>query len=222
MFDITESVVSLLGIPQQFDGAADLTGESSLTANGNVAFFVTAELVAESNVAADGVRITFAASNISFQANLTVGGNLVKAAASIILATSNLTAESTRLQFANPRAMRASSDLVATMLIAAPVAGRPMVGDLTMLATVYVPSKYLVLPTIELTYTDNVLLRRYSIDNGQSLLITNNVGVLQTFPAQEEIAEADYYFRGGATNILDDAALAAVEAAGYGQYVVTE
>lgn len=222
MFDITESVVSLLGIPQQFDGAADLTGESSLVADAFTVRDATAELVFNSNLTSNGVRITFAASNITFQANLTVGGNLVKAAASIILATSNLTAESTRLQFANPRAMRASSDLVATMLIAAPVAGRPMVGDLTVSATVYVPSKYLVLPTIEVTYTDNVLLKRYSIDNGQSLLITNNVGVLQTFPAQEEIAEADYYFRGGATNILDDAALAAVEAAGYGQYVVTE
>lgn len=222
MFDITESVVSLLGIPQQFDGAADLTSESSLTANGNVAFFVTSELVAESSVVADGVRITFAASNITFQADLTVGGNLVKAAASIILATSNLTAESTRLQFATGKPMVASSSLVATMLIAAPVAGRPMTGTLTVSATVYVPSKYLVLPTIEVSYTDNVLLKRYPIDNGQSLLITNNVGTLLTFPAQEEIADADYYFRGGATNILDDAALAAVEAAGYGEYVVTE
>jgi hypothetical protein len=79
-----------------------------------------------------------------------------------------------------------------------------------------------VLPTIELAYTDNVLLSRYPIDNGQALLITGTSGELLTFPAQEAITDADYYFRGGATNILDDESEAAVVAAGYGQYIVVE
>lgn len=222
MFDITEPVVSLLGIPQQFDGAADLSSESNLTSAANLVAFTQADLSAQSALTADGVRVTFAAASVSFQFNLTVDAKVVFAAASIILATSNLTAESTRLQFATAMPMSSASNMVATMLIVAPVAARPMAGSSSLSATVYVPSKYLVLPTIELAYTDNVLLERYPIDNGQSLLITNNIGVLQTFPAQEEIADADYYFRGGSENILDDASEAAVIAAGYGEYIVTQ
>jgi hypothetical protein len=159
---------------------------------------------------------------MSAQSNLTVDETIVYAAASIVIAESDLVATSTRLQFLTVQAMSSASNMVATMLIVAPVAGRPMAGSSSLQATVYVPSKYLVLPTIEVAYTDNVLLERYPIDNGQSLLITSNVGTLTTFPAQEEIADADYYFRGGSTNILNDEELAAVEAAGYGEYVVTQ
>jgi hypothetical protein len=222
MFDITEPVVSLLGIPQQFDGAADLSSESNLTSAATLVAFTQADLSAQSALTADGVRVTFAAASVSFQFNLTVDAKVVFAAASIILATSNLTAESTRLQFATAMPMSSASNMVATMLIVAPVAARPMAGSSSLSATVYVPSNYLVLPTVEYAYTDNVLLRRFPIDNGLSLLINGTSGTLADFFAQEQIADADYYFGGGRQHILDDNELAAVEAAGYGEYIVTQ
>jgi hypothetical protein len=153
---------------------------------------------------------------------LTVTVKIVYAAASIVVASSNLTAASTRLQFLSGQPMSAESNMTGTLLLVKDVAARPLEFTSDLTGTVYVPSKYLVLPTIELTYTDNILLKRYPIDNGQALLITGTTGVLETFPAQESIADADYYFRGGATNILDDESEAAVVAAGYGQYIVVE
>ena len=75
---------------------------------------------------------------------------------------------------------------------------------------------------MEYAYTDNVLLRRYPIDNGQALVITDGVGELLDFPAQQIIAQADYYFPGGRRVELDPTEEAAVVAAGYGEYIETE
>lgn len=80
----------------------------------------------------------------------------------------------------------------------------------------------LTLPTTEMAMTDHVLLRRYPIDVGQSLLITGSSGVLQQFPSQTEIAEADFYFGGGRRHELTDTEYAAVVAAGYDEYVSSE
>lgn len=202
LIDITEPVTQMLGYGLTASGSAALTGESDLQS--------------------DALITALAEAALSAQSNLTVDETIVYAAASIVIASSNLEAESTRLQFASAQVMSSASNMTATLLVAVTVNPRPMVASSSLTATVYVPKKYLVLPTIEVAYTDNVLLERYPIDNGQSLLITSNIGTLTTFPAQEEIANADYYFRGGSENILDDNALAAVEAAGYGEYVVTQ
>lgn len=222
MFDITDPVVSLLGLPQQFDGAAALTTDSNVTAAANIIAFAESSMSVASNLTANGVGVLFASASMSAEVTLTVQVKIVYAAASIVIASSNLTATSTRVQFVSGQPMSADSNIVGTLLLVKDVAARPMEFTSDLEATVYVPSKYLVLPTIELTYTDNILLRRYGIDNGQALLITGTVGTLSTFPAQQEIADADYYFRGGATNILDDTEEAAVIAAGYGQYIVVE
>jgi hypothetical protein len=222
MFDITDPVVSLLGLPQQFDGAAALTADSNVTAAANITAFAESSMSVASNLTANGVGVLFASASMSAEVTLTVEVKIVYAAASIVIASSNLTATSTRVQFVSGQPMSADSNMVGTLLLVKDAAGRPMEFTSELEATVYVPSKYLVLPTIELAYTDNILLKRYPIDNGQALLITGTVGTLSTFPAQEEIADADYYFRGGATNILDDTEEAAVIAAGYGQYIVVE
>ena len=262
MFNITEPIVSLLGIGLEVSGSASLTGESALTANAAVATFAEASLSAQSDLSATltlvaaadtalssdstlvanetmvllastsmsaqshliaGLETTWeGAAALSAQSNLTADAGLINLAIALVAGTSNLTAQMGFLVPASPRAMRASSGLTVTMFISAPVAGRPMVAGSNFFGTLYEPKNYLVLPTVELAYTDNILLKRYPIDNGQSLLITNNIGSLVSFPAQEEIANADYYFRGGSTNILDDEAEAAVVAAGYGDYIVTE
>lgn len=80
----------------------------------------------------------------------------------------------------------------------------------------------LTLPTTETAYTDNVLLKRYPIHVGVSLLITGSSGVLTQFPSQLEIAECDFYFGGGRRHVLTDDEYTAVVAAGYSDYVSVE
>ena len=80
----------------------------------------------------------------------------------------------------------------------------------------------LTLPTEEHAYTDNVLLRRYPIHVGKSLLITGSTGVVTIFPSQADIDAADFYFGGGRRHELSDAQYAAVVAAGYEDLVSVE
>lgn len=262
MYDITDPVVSLLGIGLVVSGSASLTAESNLTSAVIVVELAASSLTAESSLAADGTNVLVAASSLSAESNLTsaalvtalaessmsaqsnlvaginqtwsaaaalsaevtltVTENIVAAAAALANGGSNLVADGIVVRTTNMQPLSSNCDLVATISIGAPVEARPIVFTSELEATVYVPSRYLVLPTIKLAYTDNILLSRYPIDNGQALLINGVTGTLSTFPAQEEIADADYYFRGGATNLLDDESEAAVVAAGYGQYIVVE
>ena len=222
LIDITEPVTQMLGYGLTASGSAALTGESDLQSAALITALAEAALSGDSDLVSAVTLRLAASASMSAQSNLTVDETIVYAAASIVIASSNLEAESTRLQFASAQVMSSASNMTATLLVAVTVNPRPMVASSSLTATVYVPSNYLVLPTIEVAYTDNILLKRYPIDNGQTLLITDNVGTLVTFAAQQDIANADYYFRGGSTNILDDDALAAVQAAGYGEYVVTQ
>lgn len=80
----------------------------------------------------------------------------------------------------------------------------------------------LTLPTELVAYSTNVLLQRYPIDEGRSLLITGTSGVITSFPDQLSIDEADYYFGGGRFTILTDEEYNAVIAAGFGEYVTIE
>lgn len=80
----------------------------------------------------------------------------------------------------------------------------------------------LTLPTEPVAYSTNVLLQRYPIDEGRSLLITGTTGVLTSCADQLSIDEADYYFGGGRYTILTDEEYNAVVAAGFGEYVTVE
>jgi hypothetical protein len=222
LIDITEPVVQLLGYGLTVDGSASLSSDSSLVSAATITAFAEASLSGESSLVAAATATRFVSASMSAEVTLTINVKIVYAAASIIVGSSNLTAESTRIQFVSAQPMSSDSSVTATLLLVKDIAARPMEFSSNLTATVYIPSRYLVLPTIELAYTDNVLLSRYPIDNGQALLITGTSGELLTFPAQEAITDADYYFRGGATNILDDESEAAVVAAGYGQYIVVE
>lgn len=282
MFDISQPVVTLLGIGLVASGSAALTGESNLTSAAVLKNLAAAALTAESDLTANGVNVKVASASMSGESNLsasityvvsvsspltaesdltasatnvklaaaglsaesdltagakqiwqahatlsaqfdlTITTKVVAAAAALANGGSELTANATNVKVATVQPLESDSSIVATVLISAPVAARPLVFTSDLQATVYTPLKYLVLPTIGLTYTDNILLRRYKVDNGQALLINGTTGVLSTFPAQQEIADADYYFRGGAEEILDDTEEAAVIAAGYGQYIVVE
>lgn len=222
MLDISEPIVQLLGLPQQFDGAADVSGESDLVAAANITALAEAALSGESALAANGVGVLFASSSMSAESALTITVNLVLAAASINVGSSNLQAEATNLRFASARPIDLEVVGSFTALIAHPVAARPLVASSALTATIYTNPRLLVLPTVEYAYTDNVLLERYPIDNGRSLLITAGVGQIGDFFAQEQISDADYYFGGGRRHELDPTEEAAVVAAGYGDLIVTE
>lgn len=222
MLDITEPIVQLLGVPQLLDGAADVSGESGLVAAANITALAEAALVAESAVTADGVRTTFVTAAMSAESSLTVAANVAFAAASIVVGSSNLEATSTRVQFATARNMPLEVVGTFTALVGHPVQGRPLVASSSLTATIYTNPRLLVLPTVEYAFTNNVLLERYPIDNGRSLLITSGVGQIGDFFAQEQIRLADYYFGGGRRHELSDEEEAAVVAAGYGDLIVTE
>ena len=222
MFDISDPIVQLLGIPQQFDGAADVSGESDLVAAANITALAESALSVESALTADGVGVLFASSSMSAEVTLLVAANIAVAAASINIASSNLQAESTNVRFASARPMNLEVIGSFTALIGHPVAGRPFVASSSLTATIYTNPRLLVLPTVEYAYTNHVLLERYPIDNGQALLITDGVGELLDFPAQQLIADAEYYFGGGRRTELTPEEEAAVVAAGYGEYIETE
>jgi len=222
MLDISEPIVQLLGVPQQFDGAADVSGESDLVAAANITAFAGSSLSVESALTANGVSVLFASSAMSAESDLSITVNLVLAAASINIASSDLVAEATNLRFATARPINLEVVGSFTALVAHPVAGRPFVASSALTATIYTNPRLLVLPTVEYAYTTHVLLERYPIDNGRSLLITSGVGEIGDFFAQDQIREADYYFGGGRRHELTPAEEAAVVAAGYGDLIVTE
>jgi hypothetical protein len=222
MLDITEPIVQLLGVPQLLDGAADVSGESDLVAAANITALAASSLSAESAVTADGVGVLFASSSMSAEFTLSVSANIAAAAASIVVGSSNLEATSTRVQFATARNMPLEVVGTFTALVGHPVQGRPLVASSSLTATIYTNPRLLVLPTVEYAFTNHVLLERYPIDNGQSLLITSGVGQIGDFFAQEQIRLADYYFGGGRRHELSDEEEAAVVAAGYGDLIVTE
>lgn len=84
---------------------------------------------------------------------------------------------------------------------------------------------YLDLPTSLESYTDNILLSRYPIDHGISLLInydgTSYSGVLTQSPDQVQVGDALYYYAGGHYYVLTSPEIAAITAAGFG-YLIKE
>jgi len=222
MLDISEPIVFLLGSPQLLSASAGLSGDGELTSAANVTALAESDLSAESDLTADGVGVLFASSSMSAEFSVSVAANIAAAAASLVVGSSNLEATSTRVQFATARNMPLEVIGTFTALVGHPVQARPVVASSALTATIYTNPRLLVLPTAEYAYTDNVLLERYPIDNGRSLLITAGVGEIGDFFAQEQIRLADYYFGGGRRHELTTDEEAAVVAAGYGDLIVTE
>lgn len=242
LLDITEPIVQMLGYGLTYNASASLSGESDVSsglfliaaAESNVSAEsdlvssaaliaqAASSLSAESDLSALGHLVWKSSASMSAEASLTVNVKVINAAASIVIGASNLEATSTRLQFATARIMPLEVVGRFTALVVHPVAARPLVASSALTATIYTNPRLLVLPTVEYAYTDNVLLERYPIDNGRSLLITSGVGQIGDFFAQEQISDADYYFGGGRRHELSPTEEAAVVAAGYGDLIVTE
>jgi len=221
MFDITDPVVSLLGIPQILDGAYTGSGESNLSTAANITAFAEADLSGNTALNATVVVGVQAAASMTAEVSLSVAETIVYAAASIVVGTSNLTATSTRLFFLTID-ITGESDLSSSAILANIAVARPLSGQSSLVATMFEPLNVLVLPTVEYNYSDDRLMKFYGIDSGQSLIITGTTGRIVEFQTGTEIEDADYYFGGGRRHVLDDTEVTAVTNAGFGNLITIE
>jgi hypothetical protein len=243
MFNITDPVVTLLGLPLFFDGEYSGSGVSDVSADAVVAVVAVPEpFTASSVLACDGFNITaFAQANLSgntalnsdlvigvqgaavltAEATLSVSTTIVNLAASVVVGTSNLVATSTRLFFVT-KDLSSESNLVAKENLVNFVEGSPLIGQSNLVATMFEPLNVLVLPTVEYQYSKVRLMQFYGIDSGQSLIITGTNGRIVEYQTGTEIEAADYYFGGGRRHVLDAAEVTAVTNAGFGELITIE
>lgn len=241
MLDVTENVVSRLGFPLFFDGdsvltassnlssaaiinmvaGATISGESSLTAVANIGAGGVAVLSGESDLTSAAIILVQGSTTLSGEATLTVVTRIVNLAASLVAGESDLTAVTTRIFFTEIT-LSSESDLTASGTLINLAVPRLLNGDLNLSAALYEPLNVLVLPTVEYTYTEDRLLRRYSITSGKSLIINGSTGTIQDFFSQDQTLEADYYFAGGHRYVLNPTEVAAVETAGFGDLITIE
>lgn len=243
MFNITDPVVTLLGIPLIFDGeysgssvsdvSADavvvvvavpepFTASSILACNGfNITAFAEADLSGNTDLNSAAVIGVQGAAVMTAETSLTVTETIVYLAASIVVGTSNLVATSTRLVFVT-KDLSSDSSLVARENLVIFVEGSPLIGQSNLVATMFEPLNILVLPTVEYQYSKNRLMQFYGIDSGQSLIITGTNGRIVEYQTGTEIEAADYYFGGGRRHVLDDTEVTAVTNAGFGNLITIE
>lgn len=202
--------------------ATALAADSQVTVAASLTAFADAAASFESALAADGFGVLVASVSMSASCTLTTLAGIVNGAAALANGGSNLVANGVRVQLAVANPMPLSVDGSFACFVSHPLAGRPFAAGSDLEATMYMNPRLLVLPTVEFAFSTNVLLRRYPIDNGRALLITDGVGELVDFPAQREIRLADYYFPGGRRIELTADEEAAVVAAGFGDLIVTE
>lgn len=221
MFDITDPVVSLLGVPQILDGAYAGSSDSNLSATAGLTAFAEADLSGNTALNATVVINVQVSASMSAETSVTVAETIVYAAASIVVGTSNLTATSTRLFFLTID-LSGESDLSSAAILANIATARPLSGQSSLTATMFQPLNILNLPVVEYEYTNDRLMKFYGIDSGQSLIITGTNGRIVEFQTGTEIDAADYYFGGGRRHVLTDAEVTAVENAGFGDLISIE
>ena len=237
MFNVTQNVVSLLGIPQQFSGSAAMTGESQLSAAGNVKYIGSAALVAESALAATGIAVIRAAVAMTAESSFNTSVTRYTQTTAIIVGESNLTATARHIYVgvvsmsaesslyaaggfvyvASPSPMTSDSTLDAPAVRVQP-ATASLTADMSMSSTAE-PIYRLNIPTKQYAYSNNILFSRYRVDVGVSLLITDGVGALVEIPDQVALNAADWYFQGGLHHQLNQGEYDAVSSAGFADLV---
>jgi hypothetical protein len=221
MFDITDPVVTLLGVPQILDGAYTGSGASNLSATAGLTAFAQANLSGNTDLNSAAVIGVQGAAVMTSEATLSVSETIVYAAASIVVGTSELVATSTRLFFLTMD-LSGETDMLSDAIIVNITESRPLSGQSSLVATMFQPLNILTLPTVEYNYSNDRLMRFYGIDSGQSLIITGTTGTIVEFQTGTEIDAADYYFGGGRRHVLDDTEVTAVTNAGFGNLITIE
>jgi hypothetical protein len=221
MFDITDPVVTLLGVPQILDGAYTGSGASNLSATAGLTAFAQANLSGNTDLNSAAVIGVQGAAVMTSEATLSVSETIVYLAASIVVGTSELVATSTRLFFLTMD-LSGETDMLSDAIIVNITESRPLSGQSSLVATMFQPLNILTLPTVEYNYSNDRLMRFYGIDSGQSLIITGTTGTIVEFQTGTEIDAADYYFGGGRRHVLDDTEVTAVTNAGFGNLITIE
>ena len=79
---------------------------------------------------------------------------------------------------------------------------------------------YFTTPTIDETPAgDNILFERYKITRGISVLRLNGVYSSFRYPSQTQTLDAEEYYLGGTTTLIDQTTRDALVAQGYGAYI---
>ena len=221
MLDVTEGVVFGLGFPQIVDGVADFSAASNMVSSANATLLATSALSGASGMTATVTIGNVSASVMSAQVDMVVVPNVVNAAAVLVAGTSNMTATSSNLFFTSV-SLAAQAEMVASETMVRNLVPKALTGTANLSASLYEPLNVLVLPTTQYTYTEDRLLRRYSITSGISLIINGTTGVLVDFVAQEDTLTADYYFAGGHRYELTPTEVTAVTNAGYANLITIE
>ena len=221
MFDITDPVVTLLGVPQILDGEYAGSGASNLSAAAIVTAFAEADLSGNTALSSAAVIAVQVSASMSAETSLNVTETIVNLAASIVVGTSDLEATSTRLFFVTS-GLSSETDLSSDAILVNITTPRSLSGQSSLVATMFQPLNILTLPTVEYNYSNDRLMRFYGINSGRSLIITGTTGTIVEFQTGTEIDAADYYYGGGRRHVLTDTEVTAVENAGFGDLISIE
>jgi len=221
MLDISEEVVTRLGFPQILDGVADFSASLNMTSVSKATLLATSAMSGASGMTSTVTLGNVSASVMSAEVDMTVLTNISNAAASLVAGQSNMTATSSRIFFTELE-MSAEANMTALVRSVIVTAPRPLSGAVNLSASLYEPLNVLDLPTVQYTYTEDRLLRRYSITSGKSLVINGTNGVIEDFVAQQDTLDADYYFAGGHRHVLSPEEVTAVTNAGYANLITIE
>lgn len=219
MPDISEPVVALLGLPNlAVPGEAALSGSTLLAGDSLSILKTTVALSSSSSLGVDVLRIAEAISMESSQSTLTADVITVAIGQSD-LASGTVVFANGGIVYGGESAIDAASDLAAdaTYVVIASNAALSGGGSLSDLEAE--PIYRLKLPTVEYAITKNILLSRYPIHVGQTLLITGTTGTIVEVPVDSDLQAADFAFRGGRIYQLSQIQYDAVVAAGYGDLV---
>ena len=195
---------------------ASLSGESDLTATGIEIASCSATLSAESDLTAVGTEIAGGIAVMSAESDLTAAATRVQPASCSMSSSSDLAASAVRVQpaaaslsgesdlFAEigliiqaASSLSAESDLTAdavNVLVGSTVS---MSAEATLAPVSILPIYRLIPQTYEQVYTDNILMGRFGIDTGKTILINDNIVTITDYVYQQEFEEADYAFQGG-------------------------
>lgn len=221
MLDISEEVVTRLGFPQFLNGVADFSASLDVTSVANANLLATSAMSGASGMTATITIGNEFISTLTAEVNMVVLTNVSNAAASLVAGQSNMTATSSRIFFTELE-MSAEANMTALVRSVIITVPRPLSEAVNLSASLYEPLNVLDLPTVQYTYTEDRLLRRYSITSGRSLVINGTNGVIEDFVAQQETLDADYYFAGGHRHVLSPEEVTAVTNAGYANLITIE
>lgn len=219
MFDIADPIVGLLGLPNLgVEATLDMSAQTDMSASAIAVGVASVAMSADGSLAFNAVRITEAVAMSSAESSLTATGIYVGLGVVAMTAETSLSPVG-GIVYGGASDMSAETALSATATYVVIASTVSMSGESNMPAITPEPIYRLILPTVEYAYSTNILLARYPIANGVSLVIDDGVGELREFVDQNTTLTADYYFGGGRNYQLTPTQYTAVDNAGFGYLV---